>query len=245
MSTSSPPWGNDFTTKPRCSDPSAMRTTAEIRPRSSPANPTDSFTVGLATPSWPGSMIHNFPARTSSALISLSFIGSPTLRNLPRRRTLPGDRARSALRFPRRADPAPVPDQSMGEADPFFHRQKLHQVLLDFLRIVLARQLKSAREALNVGVDDDAGGLAEPGAQDDVRGFSRDSRQFQQLLHRRGHFPLVLLDDSLRRALDAFRLGPEEPGRPHDPLEIPKVGFGEIFRAAVLLEQDRRHQIHS
>src|SRR5579862_1941420 len=141
MSTSSPPWGNDFTTRPRCSEPSAIRTTAEIRPMSSPANPTDSFTVGFALPSWPESMIHSFPASTSSAVMSLSFIGSPTLRNLPRRRTLGRDRALSALRLPRRADPAPVQDQSMGEVDPLLYRQELHQVLLDFPRIVVARQL--------------------------------------------------------------------------------------------------------
>src|SRR5882672_2090018 len=145
MSTSSPPAGNDFTTRPRCSEPSAIRTTAEIRPRSSPVKPTASLMLGFVSPSWPESMIQTFPASTSSAVISFSFIGSPTLRNLFRRRTLGCDRALAAFRLARHADPASVPDHPMREVDPLLHRQELHQVLLDFLRIVLPRQLKSAR----------------------------------------------------------------------------------------------------
>src|SRR4029079_16050939 len=120
-----------------------MRTTAEMRPMSSPVNPTDSLMLGLASPSCPGSMIHSLPARTCSAVISFSFIGSPTLGNLPCRRAGFGDRTFAALGFPCDADPAPVPDQPVGKVRPLFPRQRLHQVALDFLRIVLPRRLKS------------------------------------------------------------------------------------------------------
>src|SRR4051812_46872382 len=162
MSTSSPPCGKDFTTRPRCSEPSAMRTTAEIRPMSSPVKPTDSLMLGSATLSCPGSMIQSFPASTSSAVISFSFIGSPTLGNLPCGRAGFGDRTCAALRFPCDADPAPVPDQPVGKIRPLFPRQERHQVALDFLRIVLPRQLKSARDATDVRVDGDPLGLLEP-----------------------------------------------------------------------------------
>src|SRR3954468_4068080 len=132
MSTSSPPCGNDFTTRPRCSEPSAMRTTAEMSPRSSPVKPTASLMLGFVSPSWPGSMIQTFPASTSSAVISFSFIGSPTLRNLSCRRTLGGDRALPTLRPSCHADTTAVPDHPMREVDPLLARQELHQVLLDF-----------------------------------------------------------------------------------------------------------------
>src|SRR5882672_4807090 len=213
-----------------------MRTTAEMSPMSSPAKPTASLRPGSALPSWPGSMIQSFPASTSSALISLSFIGSPTLRDPAGRRTVGRNRTLAALRFPGRADAASVPDHPMGEIDPLFLRQKAHQVPLDFLRIHFARQLKSARDPLNVGVDDDARRLLEPGAEHDIGGLPRDARQFEERLHRVGHFPAVLFDEELRGAPDALRLVVVEARRTNPLLQVLQVGVGIILCRPVLLE---------
>ena len=53
----------------------------------------------------------------------------------------------------------------------------LHQILLDFLRIVVAGEFEAAADAVDVGVHDYAFVFLEPRAQDDVGGFPRDSGQ--------------------------------------------------------------------
>ena len=47
-----------------------------------------------------------------------------------------------ALGFASGADTAAVPDQLVRENDPFIHRDDGHQILLNFLRVFIARQVQ-------------------------------------------------------------------------------------------------------
>ncbi|HET6789994.1 MAG TPA: hypothetical protein VFI35_00225, partial [Actinomycetota bacterium] len=49
--------------------------------------------------------------------------------------------------------------------------------------------------------------------EDDVRGLPRHASERDQVLHRAGHLPAVLLDDPTARLADRDRLLIEEPGR--------------------------------
>jgi len=61
-----------------------------------------------------------------------------------------------ALGIASEADPAAVMNDLVGEADPAVTRQNLHQFPFDFFGRVGFGELKAARDAEDVGVDDDA-----------------------------------------------------------------------------------------
>src|SRR5258706_5760161 len=85
-------------------------------------------------------------------------------------------RTARAIRFSRVADPPAVEHQAVGKAGPLLRRQELHQIPLDLFRVLFARQAETARHALAVGVDDDAG-HAEGVAENHVGGFAPHARK--------------------------------------------------------------------
>jgi len=92
-------------------------------------------------------------------------------------------RAIDTLRLACDAEFASMPDDLMGKENPFLAGDDAHQILLDFLRIIVGRQFQAARNAMHVSVDDYAFGNFEPGAEYHVRGFARDAGQGEQVLH--------------------------------------------------------------
>src|SRR5215471_9563904 len=66
-----------------------------------------------------------------------------------------------ALRLSRLANAAAVPNELVREEDPLFSRNRLHQVLFDLLRVVVAGEVKALRETLHVRVHHDSGSDAE------------------------------------------------------------------------------------
>ena len=66
------------------------------------------------------------------------------------------DRAFGALWFASYAQAASVMDDLMAEERPALLRNDLHQVLFDFLGIVVLRELPASRDAMDVGIDYDA-----------------------------------------------------------------------------------------
>src|SRR5579862_9390822 len=66
--------------------------------------------------------------------------------------------ALGALRFAGDAEFAAVPDDLVREQDPLLAWDNLHQVLLDLHGFVLRGQFKTARDAVNMSIDDHAFG---------------------------------------------------------------------------------------
>src|SRR3989449_5046480 len=93
----------------------------------------------------------------------------------PRARAQVAHDALLAFRPPRDAHLAAVQDQQVREHGPLVARQELHQVPLDLLGRVLAREAQQPADAVHVRVHDHALALPEPAAQHDVRGLAADA----------------------------------------------------------------------
>ena len=82
----------------------------------------------------------------------------------------------------------------------------LHEVQLDFHRVLFPRQPQPPAEADHVGVHHDSRGDAERRAEDDVGRLPPDAGQLHQLFEVLGHLAVVLLDQHAAGGLDVFRL---------------------------------------
>ena len=70
------------------------------------------------------------------------------------------------------ADRAAMKDQQVREVEPVFMESDAHQVLFNFDGIIIFCPAEAAREATNMGVDDEAFHNVEAVAQYDVGGFA-------------------------------------------------------------------------
>lgn len=109
-------------------------------------------------------------------------------------------------------DGASVMDYLVREKDPVVVGDDFHQVLLDSRRIVVLGQFEPARNAMNVGVDDDAISDSEPGAEYDIGCLSRSAGNAEQFVHGLGDYATKSLDDRLSSPYDGFRFVAEETG---------------------------------
>ena len=134
-----------------------------------------------------------------------------------------------------------MPDQLVGEQNPFVLRNHLHQILLDLFRIVVAGEIQTFRQALHVRIDNDARGDAVSGAENHVGRLTSHAWKREQLLHRARYFPPERLDDRFACADDGFRLVAEESRRPDFLLEVFRGGVGESFRSRILDVERLRH----
>ena len=73
-----------------------------------------------------------------------------------------------------------VVDESMGEHDPFVLREELHQFAFDDFGVVGFDESEKVGESGDVGVDNNAGGDAEPCTEDDAGGFSADAGELDE-----------------------------------------------------------------
>lgn len=87
------------------------------------------------------------------------------------------EQALGALWFAGKAKLAAMPDDLVGKQYPAISRKNLYQVLLDFLRLRMRRELQSPRDTPYMRVHDHSLGFLEPSAQHDVGSFARDSGQ--------------------------------------------------------------------
>src|SRR5580704_16389780 len=108
-------------------------------------------------------------------------------------------RAVNALGFARDAQAASVPDDLVREENPFLARDDAHQVLLDFLRIIVCSEFQAARDAVHMRVNDYTFSLLEPCAQHDVCSLAGDSGEGEQLFHFVGNLSAEISDDFLCR----------------------------------------------
>ena len=130
-------------------------------------------------------------------------------------------------------------DKKVGKHDPFFRREKLHQILLDFIRPFLFREIQTAGQSLYVRVHHDSIGFAVGDTEDNVCGLSRDPGQFQQIVHRVGYFAAVFVRDHPARRLDALGFIAEEAAGVDHGFQFFRSGVGELPGSPVFLEQCR------
>src|SRR5712671_7087105 len=106
-----------------------------------------------------------------------------------------------------------MPNDLMGEQNPFLARDHPHQVLLDILGIVILRELQPARNAMNVRVHDQTLRLAEPCSENYIRGLAGHSWESEQVTHVIGNSATEIIDDLARRPNHRLRFVPKEAGR--------------------------------
>ena len=98
-------------------------------------------------------------------------------------------------------------------------RRRLVERLLGLVGCSRAHPAQPVRDAVNVGIHTDVPEALERENQDEVRGFSSNSRQRQQFLHRRRHTPAEPVDEDLARRLHVSRLVSIEADRIDQPLD--------------------------
>ena len=104
-------------------------------------------------------------------------------------------------------------------------------------------QPKPAGEPAEVRVHRDAR-HAERVSQHHVGRLAADAGQGDQVLLLAWHLPAVPVAERLAEPDQAVGLGPEEPGRLDDLLQLGPVGRGVVRSGPVAAEQHRRHLIH-
>ena len=139
-----------------------------------------------------------------------------------------------ALGFAGDAELASVPDDLVGKENPFLARDDAHQVLLDLLRVIVRGEFETARDAVNMGVDDYAFGFLEPRAQHDVGGFAGDAGEGEQLFHVVRDLAAEVGDDFFRGADHGFRLVAEETGGADVGLELFRVSAAKASTVGYL-----------
>src|SRR6267154_1361137 len=105
---------------------------------------------------------------------------------------------------------ASVPDELVGEENPFLARDDAHQVLLDLLWIGVRGEFEAARDAVHMSIDDYALSYFEPRAQNYVCGLAGDAGQCKQILHVQRNLAAEVGDDFLSRSHNGFRFVAKE-----------------------------------
>ena len=143
------------------------------------------------------------------------------------------------------ADLAAMLNDLEGEADPAVARENLHQLLLDFFRGVGFGEFEAARDAEDMRVDDDALGLAERDAEDDVGGFASDAGDGGELGEGLRHLAVEVGDDLAGRALDGLGLVVVEAGGADELFELGEFGLGHCGRRGESPKELGRDHVHA
>src|SRR5712692_4595743 len=153
--------------------------------------------------------------------------------------------AHHAFGLARLADSPPVPDQLMRKLDPPVFRDHLHQVQLNFLGVLVARQIQPVRQTLHVRIDHDSTGDSKRCPEHHVRRLPCHSLKRQQFLHRARHLPAEFLNDCFARAHDRFRLVPEKSCRSDLLLQLFRIRIGERFGILIFFIKRFAHLINA
>jgi hypothetical protein len=134
-------------------------------------------------------------------------------------------------------------DEDVGKESIALDRDKRHELKLERLRVGRARQTETIRNPLDVGVDRDALVPAIGVREHDVRRFSSDPWQRDELGQRARHPAAKALGDGLSAELQAASLRPEEAGGSDEGLEIRQVGGCHRAWSRVAIEDGWRHLV--
>jgi len=161
-----------------------------------------------------------------------------------RGRAKTGQFATGAIRVPREATAASVPNKQVTPQRPRITRNHAHEVLFDFDRIAMFGQPEALAQPSHVRVDDHARIDSVGIAQDDVRCFPSDPRQDSQGIKFPGHLALIIFDERSRRGSDIFRFVPVESRRSDEILEVIWRSLGHAESIRVFGKQSGRDHVH-
>jgi len=106
------------------------------------------------------------------------------------------------------------------------------QVLFDQVWIVGSGQAESLCHALHMGINDDTG-LAEGIPENDVRGFSADTRQGDQLIHRVRNLFAETLGHGFSACDKMPRFVLKEAGRTNELFKFRKISLRQLCRVPI------------
>lgn len=150
-----------------------------------------------------------------------------------------------AARLARLTNAAAMPDELMGKKNPAILGNDFHQVLLDLFGIGILCQIKTLGKALDVRIDDDAGGDAEGRTENDVCGLARDAGKGKQFVHGLRDFAVEFPDDFFAGADDGFRFVAEKPRGANVIFELGGIRIGKILGRGIFREESLCDDIHA
>ena len=130
-----------------------------------------------------------------------------------------------------------MPDELVGEENPFLAGDDAHQVLLDFLWVGILRQFEAAGDAGDVGIDDDSFGELEPAAEYDVCGFAGHAWEGEQVVHVERDLAAEVGNNFSCGADYGLGLVAEEAGGADVGLELLRLQGGEGFDGGIFAEE--------
>ena len=153
------------------------------------------------------------------------------------------ERAVRAFGFARVADLTAVVDELVGEVDPAILRNDEHEVAFDLDGISVGGEFKPAGEAKHVGVDDDSGGDAEPGAKDDIAGLSSGAGDAEHLVHGLRDLAVELAGDEIGGGDQGLGFLAKEAEAFQEFLQGFWRGLGHVSRRGVGVEEHGRDDV--
>lgn len=138
-----------------------------------------------------------------------------------------------------------MPDNLVGKLDPPLFWNDLHEVLLDFLGIFVARQVQAVGNADDVSIHDNAAGDSKSSSEDDIGGFSRSAGKREHFFHGLRHSPAKLFHDGFARTHNGFGFVAEESSRANLLLEVARIRICEGFRRWIFLIERFRHLVYA
>jgi len=138
------------------------------------------------------------------------------------------------------ADRAAVVDEQMAENRPLGAGNDRHETRLDAIAIFcLPDQPEPVGDAKDMGVDDDALIFPERVSQDDVRGFSGNAVERQQIVHRIRHAAAEPLTDGPAGEFKAAGLVSVESCGSNDRLDFRQGSAGEFSGRPIFFKERR------
>lgn len=144
-----------------------------------------------------------------------------------------------AIRFAGLTYAPPMPNELMGKVNPRLFRYRRHQVLLNFLGIVVTREIEAAGYTTHVRINDHSEGQAIGSPQDDVGSLAGDTGKGEDLFHGLRNFTLELIDEFAAGAHYRFGFIAEKTGGADVLLQLTRTRVGKRFSRRVFFVERR------
>ena len=141
------------------------------------------------------------------------------------------------------ADLTAVMNELVGKRDPVVLGNDLHEFLLDLLGGFGFGQAEAAGDAVDMGINDDAFGLVETDAEDDVGGLAGGAGDGDELGEGLGDLAVEFFGNFAGGSLDGFGLVTEEAGGADEVFELGQGGLGHGLRGREAAEELRRDHV--
>src|SRR5580704_14670244 len=141
------------------------------------------------------------------------------------------------------AELASVPDDLVGKEDPLVARDNAHQILLNFLWVVIGCEFEAPRDAVYMSVDNHAFGLFKPCAEHDVGCFAGNAGKGEKVFHVVGHLASEIGDDLFCGPHDRFGFVAEEAGGTDIRLKLRGRECSKGLHGRILAEPLRGHAV--